>query len=44
MHFLFGISQVVPKGIHVTDVTNASRTQLFNLKTLRWDSAAVSRV
>jgi glycerol kinase len=24
-------------GIHVTDVTNASRTQLMNLKTLAWD-------
>jgi glycerol kinase len=24
-------------GIHVTDVTNASRTQLMNLKTLSWD-------
>jgi glycerol kinase len=25
-------------GVHVTDVTNASRTQLFNLKTLDWDT------
>jgi glycerol kinase len=25
-------------GIHVTDVTNASRTQLLNLKTLDWDA------
>lgn len=24
-------------GIHVTDVTNASRTQLMNLRTLNWD-------
>ncbi len=24
-------------GVHVTDVTNASRTQLMNLKTLNWD-------
>ena len=24
-------------GVHVTDVTNASRTQLFNLRTLDWD-------
>jgi glycerol kinase len=24
-------------GVHVTDVTNASRTQLFNLATLDWD-------
>ena len=26
-------------GQHVTDVTNASRTQLMNLKTLAWDAA-----
>lgn len=26
-------------GIHVTDVTNASRTQLMNLKTLQWDDS-----
>jgi glycerol kinase len=25
-------------GVHVTDVTNASRTQLLNLKTLAWDA------
>jgi glycerol kinase len=25
------------KGVHATDVTNASRTQLMNLKTLQWD-------
>ncbi len=25
------------KGIHITDVTNAGRTMLMNLKTLRWD-------
>jgi glycerol kinase len=25
-------------GVHVTDVTNASRTMLMNLKTLQWDS------
>jgi len=25
-------------GVHVTDVTNASRTQLMNLKTLDWDT------
>jgi glycerol kinase len=25
-------------GVHVTDVTNASRTQLMNLSTLQWDS------
>jgi glycerol kinase len=26
-------------GIHVTDVTNASRTQLLNLETLEWDDS-----
>ena len=26
-------------GVHVTDVTNASRTQFLNLKTLEWDPA-----
>lgn len=26
-------------GLHVTDVTNASRTQLMNLNTLQWDQA-----
>ncbi|KAI9199464.1 uncharacterized protein BJ171DRAFT_214366 [Polychytrium aggregatum] len=26
-------------GVHVTDVTNASRTMLMNLKTLQWDDA-----
>jgi len=32
-----------PKGgVHVTDVTNASRTQLFNLKALDWDSEILS--
>ena len=29
-------------GIHVTDVTNASRTQLMNLKTLDWDREILS--
>ncbi len=29
-------------GIHVTDVTNASRTQLMNLKTLEWDDDVLS--
>ena len=26
-------------GIHITDVTNASRTQLMNLRTLQWDAS-----
>ena len=29
-------------GAHVTDVTNASRTQLFNLGTLDWDDALLA--
>ncbi len=28
-------------GVHVTDVTNASRTMLMNLKTLEWDEVAL---
>src|SRR6516225_3334917 len=29
-------------GLHVTDVTNASRTQLMNLRTLNWDPQVLS--
>jgi len=29
-------------GAHITDVTNASRTQLLNLKTLQWDPALLA--
>jgi glycerol kinase len=29
-------------GIHITDVTNASRTQLMDLKTLQWDKELLS--
>jgi glycerol kinase len=29
-------------GIHITDVTNASRTQLMNLETLSWDSGMLA--
>jgi glycerol kinase len=29
-------------GLHVTDVTNASRTQLMNLSTLEWDEALLA--
>jgi glycerol kinase len=31
-------------GVHVTDVTNASRTMLMNLKTLAWDSELLAAV
>ena len=30
------------RGIHITDVTNASRTQLMNLRTLNWDPQLLS--
>jgi len=45
-HLLFGnidsfliwhLTGGVQGGVHVTDVTNASRTQLMNLNTLQWD-------
>jgi glycerol kinase len=29
-------------GLHITDVTNASRTQLMNLETLQWDADLLS--
>jgi glycerol kinase len=31
-------------GLHITDVTNASRTQLMNLQTLDWDPAILSEM
>ena len=34
---LWNLTGGVKGGVHATDVTNASRTQLFNLKTLDWD-------
>lgn len=37
-HLTGGISG----GLHVTDVTNASRTQLMNLRTLQWDQSMLS--
>jgi len=35
---LWNLSGGVLGGVHVTDVTNASRTSLMNLETLDWDS------
>ncbi len=32
----------VNNGLHLTDVTNASRTQLMDLRTLKWDDALLS--
>jgi glycerol kinase len=34
---LWNLTGGVDGGVHVTDVTNASRTQLMNLQTLDWD-------
>lgn len=34
---IWNLSGGVKGGVHVTDVTNASRTQLMNLATLQWD-------
>lgn len=34
---LWNLTGGVKAGVHATDVTNASRTQLFNLETLEWD-------
>jgi len=36
-YLVWKLSGGVDSGIHVTDVTNASRTQLMNLRTLAWD-------
>ncbi len=34
---LWNLTGGVDQGVHKTDVTNASRTQLMNLRTLEWD-------
>jgi glycerol kinase len=39
---LWNLTGGVDGGIHVTDVTNASRTLLMNLETLEWDDALLS--
>jgi glycerol kinase len=36
-YLLWNLTGGVNGGVHVTDVTNASRTQLMNLETLDWD-------
>jgi glycerol kinase len=36
---IWNLTGGVHGGVHVTDVTNASRTQLMDLKTLEWDDA-----
>ncbi|MGH9736498.1 MAG: glycerol kinase GlpK [Candidatus Acidiferrales bacterium] len=39
---LWGLTGGTQGGIHATDVTNASRTQLMNLRTLQWDQEILS--
>ena len=34
----------INNGLHVTDVTNASRTQLMNLSTLKWDDEILEKL
>ena len=36
-YLLWNMTGGVRSGIHLTDVTNASRTQLMNIRTLEWD-------
>ncbi|CAN6706883.1 unnamed protein product [Malus baccata var. baccata] len=38
---IWNLTGGVKGGIHVTDVSNASRTMLMNLKTLEWDSTTL---
>jgi glycerol kinase len=39
---IWNLTGGVHGGVHVTDVTNASRTQLMDLKTLQWDNYILS--
>jgi glycerol kinase len=39
---LWNLSGGVKNGVHLTDVTNASRTMLMNLETLDWDDELLS--
>jgi len=41
-YLLWRLTGGVNGGLHVTDVTNASRTQLMNLATLDWDAEILS--
>jgi glycerol kinase len=38
----FLLSRLTGGAAHVTDITNASRTLLFNLRTLRWDDSMLA--
>lgn len=37
-YILWNLTGGLEDGVHLTDVTNASRTMLMNLKTLNWDA------
>jgi len=39
---IWNLTGGVNGGVHITDVTNASRTMLMNLKTLNWDEEILS--
>ena len=39
---IWNLTGGVDGGVHVTDVTNASRTMLMNLETLAWDEATLA--
>jgi glycerol kinase len=39
---LWNLTGAAKGGVHATDVTNASRTQLLNLKTLDWDEGLLA--
>lgn len=39
---IWNLTGGVDGGLHITDVTNASRTMLMNLKTLTWDETMLS--
>ena len=41
-YILWNLTGGVNGGVHVTDVTNASRTQLMNLETLAWDDEVLA--
>lgn len=41
---IWNLTGGVQGGIHVTDVTNASRTLLMNLETLEWDPELIERM
>jgi glycerol kinase len=41
---IWNLTGGVRGGRHVTDVTNASRTMLMNLKTLRWDEELIDAI